>query len=134
MDGQENSQQYRPWQVAVNLGSAAVLRDTNPNTIVNGGSIYKIEDISGDGGTQEYKKLKLQLEYELPKVSGEATVTYGIIIDNLYAPSAVAEINYSQEKPSPEYDDLDSNGNAVQAGRLDEYDNKSDYNKSDYNN
>lgn len=129
MDGQENSQQYSPWQVGVNLGSDAVLSDTNPNTIVNGGAIYKIEDISGDSGTQEYKKLKLQLEYELPKVSGGATVTYGIIIDNLYAPSAVAEINYSQEKPSAtEYDDLDTNENAVHAGNLEGYDNQSDYN------
>lgn len=134
MDGQENSQQYRPWQVAVNLGSAAVLRDTNPNTIVNGGSIYKIEDISGDGGTQEYKKLKLQLAYKLPViVSGEATVTYGIIIDNLYAPSAVAEINYSQGEASTEYEDLDTNENAVHAGSLNDYDSNSDYNQSDYN-
>lgn len=128
MDGQENSQQYSPWKVGVKLGSDAVLSDTNPNTIVNGGAIYKIEDISGDGGTQEYTKLKLQLAYKLPKVSGEATVTYGIIIDNLYAPSAVAEINYSQEKPSTEYyDDLDTKGNAVQAGSLDDYNSKSDY-------
>lgn len=130
MDGQENSQQYSPWQVGVNLGSDAVLSDTNPNTIVNGGAIYKIEDISGDSGTQEYKKLKLQLAYKLPKVSGEATVTYGIIIDNLYAPSAVAEINYSQEKPSAGYDDLE---NAVHAGNLNDYDSNSDYNQSDYN-
>lgn len=128
MDGQENSQQYSPWQVGVNLGSDAVLSDTNPNTIVNGGAIYKIEDISGDSGTQEYKKLKLQLAYKLPKVSGGATVTYGIIIDNLYAPSAVAEINYSQEKPSAEYDNLDTNENAVHAGNLEGYDNQSDYN------
>lgn len=127
MDGQENLQQYSPWQVSVNLGSDAVLGDINPNTIVNGGAIYKIEDISGDSGTQEYKKLKLQLAYKLPKVSGEATVTYGIIIDNLYAPSAVAEINYSQEKPSTEYYDLDTKGNAVQAGSLDDYNSKSDY-------
>ena len=132
MDGQENSQQYSPWQVGVNLGSDAVLSDTNPNTIVNGGAIYKIEDISGDGGTDTYTKLKLQLTYKLPvKVSGEATVTYGIIIDNLYAPSAVAEINYSQEEPSAGYDDLE---NAVHAGSLNDYDSNSDYNQSDYNN
>lgn len=128
MDGQENSQQYSPWQVGVNLGSDAVLSDTNPNTIVNGGAIYKIEDISGDSGTEEYTKLKLQLTYKLPvKVSGEATVTYGIIIDNLYAPSAVAEINYSQEKPGEGYDDLNSNDNAVHADNLGDYDSKSDY-------
>lgn len=127
MDGQENSQQYSPWQVGVNLGSDAVLSDTNPNAIVNGGAIYKIEDISGDSGTDTYTKLQLQLAYKLPKVSGEATVTYGIIIDNLYAPSAVAEINYSQEKPSTEYYDLDTKGNAVQAGSLDDYNSKSDY-------
>ena len=127
MDGQENSQQYSPWQVGVNLGSDAVLSDTNPNTIVNGGAIYKIEDISGDGGTEEYTKLQLQLAYKLPKVSGEATVTYGIIIDNLYAPSAVAEINYSQEEPSAGYDDLDLKNNAVHADNLDDYNSKSDY-------
>lgn len=122
MDGQENSQQYRPWQVAVNLGSAAVLRDTNPNTIVNGGSIYKIEDISGDGGTEEYTKLQLQLAYKLPKVSGEATVTYGIIIDNLYAPSAVAKAGYTAASEEG-YQDLDSSGNAVKADNLEAYEN-----------
>ena len=122
MDGQENLQQYSPWQVSVNLGSDAVLGDINPNTIVNGGAIYKIEDISGDSGTQEYKKLKLQLAYKLPKVSGEATVTYGIIIDNLYAPSAVAKAGYTAASEEG-YQDLDSSGNAVKADNLEAYEN-----------
>lgn len=110
------------------LDGTPVLKDGNSK--VNKGDIYEITGI-GDSGTQEYKKLKLQLAYKLPvKVSGEATVTYGIIIDNLYAPSAVAEINYSQEKPSAGYDDLE---NAVHAGNLNDYDSNSDYNQSDYN-
>ncbi|MFQ7290977.1 MAG: hypothetical protein ACLRQ0_01840 [Monoglobales bacterium] len=134
MDAEGNEKDYNNgvWDVELKLDGTPVLEDGNSK--VNKGDIYKITGI-GAGGTVEYKKLQLQLAYKLPvKVSGGATVTYGIIIDNLYAPSAVAEINYSQEVPSAEYDDLDSNGNAVQAGRLDEYDNKSDYNKSDYNN
>lgn len=132
MDAEGNEKDYNNgvWDVELKLDGTPVLEDGNSK--VNKGDIYEITGI-GDSGTQEYKKLKLQLAYKLPKVSGGATVTYGIIIDNLYAPSAVAEINYSQEKPSAEYDNLDTNENAVHAGNLNDYDSNSDYNQSDYN-
>lgn len=132
-DAEGNKQSYnnKVWDIELKLDGTPVLKDGDSK--VNKGDIYKITGI-GAGGTKEYKKLKLQLAYELPFiVSGGATFTYGIIIDNLYAPSAVAEINYSQEKPSAEYDDLDTNENAVQAGSLNDYDSNSDYNQSDYN-
>lgn len=129
-EGNEQTYNNRVWDIELKLDGTPVLKDGNSK--VNKGDIYEITGIEAVG-TQEYKKLKLQLAYKLPKVSGEATVTYGIIIDNLYAPSAVAEINYSQEKPSAEYDDLDTNENAVQAGSLNDYDSNSDYNQSDYN-
>ena len=126
-DAEGNEQPYdnKVWDIELKLDGTPVLKDGNSK--VNKGDIYEITGIEAVG-TDTYTKLQLQLAYKLPKVSGEATVTYGIIIDNLYAPSAVAEINYSQEVPSTEYDDLDTKGNAVQAGSLDEYDNRSDYN------
>lgn len=125
-EGNEQSYNNKVWNVELKLDGTPVLEDGNSK--VNKGDIYEITGI-GDGGTEEYTKLKLQLAYKLPViVSGGATVTYGIIIDNLYAPSAVAEINYSQEKPSTtEYYDLDTKGNAVQAGNLGDYNSKSDY-------
>lgn len=128
-DAEGNKQSYnnKVWDIELKLDGTPVLKDGNSK--VNKGDIYEITGIEAVG-TQEYKKLKLQLAYKLPKVSGEATVTYGIIIDNLYAPSAVAEINYSQEKPSAGYDDLE---NAVHADSLNDYDSNSDYNQSDYN-
>ena len=129
-DAEGNEQTYnnnKVWDIELKLDGTPVLKDGNSK--VNKGDIYEITGIEAVG-TQEYKKLKLQLEYELPKVSGGATVTYGIIIDNLYAPSAVAEINYSQEKPGEGYDDLNSNKNAVQAGSLNDYDSRSDYNNN----
>lgn len=127
-EGNEQSYNNKVWNVELKLDGTPVLEDGNSK--VNKGDIYEITGI-GDGGTEEYTKLKLQLAYKLPViVSGGATVTYGIIIDNLYAPSAVAEINYSQEKPSAGYDDLE---NAVHAGNLNDYDSNSDYNQSDYN-
>ena len=129
-DAEGNEQPYdnnKVWDIELKLDGTPVLEDGNSK--VNKGDIYEITGI-GAGGTDTYTKLKLQLTYKLPvKVSGEATVTYGIIIDNLYAPSAVAEINYSQEKPGGEgYDDLNSNKNAVHAGNLGDYNSKSDYN------
>ena len=128
-DAEGNEQPYdnnKVWNVELKLDGTPVLKDEDSQ--VNKGDIYEITGIEAIG-TQEYKKLKLQLAYELPAtVSGGVSVTYGIIIDNLYAPSAVAEINYSQEKPGEEYDDLDSNNNAVHAGNLDGYDSESDYN------
>lgn len=129
-DAEGNEQPYdnKVWDIELKLDGTPVLKDGNSK--VNKGDIYEITGIEAVG-TQEYKKLKLQLAYKLPAiVSGGATVTYGIIIDNLYAPSAVAEINYSQEEPSAGYDDLE---NAVHAGSLNDYDSNSDYNQSDYN-
>lgn len=128
-DAEGNEQPYdnKVWDIELKLDGTPVLKDGNSK--VNKGDIYEITGIEAVG-TDTYTKLQLQLAYKLPKVSGEATVTYGIIIDNLYAPSAVAEINYSQEKPSAEYEDLDTKGNAVQAGSLDDYNSKSDYNNN----
>ena len=133
-DAEGNEQPYdnnKVWDIGLKLAGKPVLEDTASK--VNNGDIYEITGIE-DAGTDTYTKLQLKLAYELPAtVSGGVSVTYGIIIDNLYAPSAVAEINYSQAEPDKRYDDLDTNENAVHANGLGDYYSKSDYNQSDYN-
>lgn len=77
----------------------AVLRDSagdtdeKVNDFYNKGNIYKVENINNTDG-----KLTLKLYDVLPAaVSGEMTITYGIIIDNLYAPGAKATMTFDKE-------------------------------------
>lgn len=119
-EGNERTYNNGNWNVDLKLAGTPVLEDGDSK--VNKGDIYKITGI-GAGGTDTYTKLQLKLAYELPAtVSGEATVTYGIIIDNLYAPSAVAKAGYTAALEG-DYQNLDSSGNAVKADNLEAYEN-----------
>lgn len=122
-DAEGNEKDYnnnRVWDVGLKLAGKLVLEDTASQ--VNNGDIYEITGIE-DAGTDTYTKLQLQLAYELPAtVSGGVSVTYGIIIDNLYAPSAVAKAGYTAASEEG-YQDLDSSGNAVKADNLEAYEN-----------
>lgn len=122
-DAEGNEKDYnnnRVWDVGLKLAGKLVLEDTASQ--VNNGDIYEITGIE-DAGTDTYTKLQLQLAYELPAtVSGGVSVTYGIIIDNLYAPSAVAKAGYTAALEG-DYQNLDSSENAVKADNLKEYEN-----------
>ena len=63
------------------------------NDFYNKGNICKVKNINNTEG-----KLTLKLYDVLPAaVSGEMTITYGIIIDNLYAPGAEAAMTFDNE-------------------------------------
>ena len=122
-DAEGNEQPYdnnKVWDIGLKLAGKPVLEDTASK--VNNGDIYEITGIE-DAGTDTYTKLQLKLAYELPAtVSGGVSVTYGIIIDNLYAPSAVAKAGYTAASEKG-YQNLDNSGNAVKADDLEAYEN-----------
>ena len=77
----------------------AVLNDSSGDTaekvndFYNKGNIYEVKKVNNTDG-----KLTLKLYDVLPAaVSGEMTITYGIIIDNLYAPGAKATMTFEKE-------------------------------------
>lgn len=116
----------------IKLSESAVLDDSDgdienvENTYYNKGKIYKIEDITSDN---ENNCLTLKYYDKLPAaVSGGMTVTYGIIIDNLYAPGATATLTY-HEKEEGAIDLTNSENGAVISASFEDYAANSPYKK-----
>lgn len=60
----------------------------------NSGNIYKVNEIDGS----KEGKVTLKFRDKLPAtVTGDIVVTYGLVIDNLYAPGAQATMSFEQD-------------------------------------
>ena len=71
-------------------GSAIISDNTNIN--YNRGTIYKFTGFKDNlNPTKEFNSITFRISYKLPvQISGGATISHGLVIDNLYAPDATA--------------------------------------------
>jgi hypothetical protein len=104
----------------------------------NRGSIYRVKSI------KDSDMLTLRMTDNLPTVTGTAVISYGLVIDNVYAPGAMAAIDLTDS--IPEDADLDisekpnisvtksAGGNGldeiVHADSMEDYEKNNPYNKS----
>ncbi len=107
------------WDVKFNVNTTPTLVD-EVNTI-NHGDIYQVEQIGGtDSG-----KANIKLRYNLPTtITGQSIVTVGLIIDNLYAPGAIATAKLGGNELDAYHDVttyLVSESNMVSASSFDDY-------------
>ena len=91
------------------------------SSIYNQGGIYKVTSVGNGKNT-----LTLRMTDKLPQVSGAAAISYGLVIDNLYAPGAQAAIVLSGQKPDESEIDLDISDSLHAAG-FDDYVKNSPY-------
>lgn len=95
---------------------------------VNKGNIYKIQN-------NNYKTLKLNLRYQFndeqpdtTKISGDAQYSYGLVIDNIYAPGASAIATFTNDEPHSDSDIITKENGNLNADSTKDYHNNSEYN------
>lgn len=95
---------------------------------VNKGNIYKIQN-------NNYKTLKLNLRYQFndeqpdtTKISGDAQYSYGLVIDNIYAPGASAIATFTNDEPYSDSDIITEENGNLNADSTEDYHNNSEYN------
>ena len=113
------------WDTSINV--APILSDANA-VQVNKGNIYKIQN-------NNYKTLKLNLRYQFndeqpdtTKISGDAQYSYGLVIDNIYAPGASAIATFTNDEPYSDSDLITEDNGNLNANNTDDYHNNSEYN------
>ena len=102
--------------------SEPVLSDSN-NVVHNYGNIYEVSEISNSTSDN---KITLKFKDNLPAtLTGDIVVTYGLVIDNLYAPGAQATMSFDVDD---EAIDISSD---IHSGNLEDYANSvnNPYNK-----
>lgn len=113
------------WDTSINV--APILSDANA-VQVNKGNIYKIQN-------NNYKTLKLNLRYQFndeqpdtTKISGDAQYSYGLVIDNIYAPGASAIATFTNDEPYSDSDIITEENGNLNADSTEDYHNNSEYN------
>lgn len=102
-----------------------ILSDGVEDEFYNKGDIYKAISVNND----ENGKITLKLYDKLPaSVSGGMSITYGIIIDNLYAPGASATMTFTEDKTGA-IDLTNSENGAVISASFEDYAANSPYKK-----
>ena len=93
-----------------------------------GVNIYKIQN-------SDYSTLKLNLRYKFndeqpdtTKISGDAQYSYGLVIDNIYAPGASAIATFTNDEPHSDSDIITEKNGNLNAGTTEDYHNNSEYN------
>lgn len=114
------------WNTSINV--VPTLSDDN-TVKVNKGNIYKIQN-------ENYSTLKLNLRYQFndeqpdtTKISGDAQYSYGLVIDNIYAPDALAIATFTNEEPNSDSDLITKDNGNLNANNTDDYHNNSEYNQ-----
>lgn len=114
------------WNTSINVSSILSDADT---VKVNKGNIYKIQN-------SDYSTLKLNLRYKFndeqpdtTKISGDAQYSYGLVIDNIYAPGALAIATFTNEEPNSDSDLITKDNGNLNANNTDDYHNNSEYNQ-----
>ena len=113
------------WDTSTNV--APILSDDD-TVKVNKGNIYKI--------LNNYSTLKLNLRYQFndeqpdtTKISGDAQYSYGLVIDNIYAPGASAIATFTNDEPKSDSDIITEKNGNLNAINTDDYHNNSEYNQ-----
>ena len=113
------------WNTSINVSS--ILSDAY-TVKVNKGNIYKIQN-------NNYKTLKLNLRYQFndeqpdtTKISGDAQYSYGLVIDNIYAPGASAIATFTNDEPNSDSDIITKENGNLNADNTEDYHNNSEYN------
>lgn len=113
------------WDTSIN--AAPILFDAD-TVKVNKGNIYKIQN-------NNYDTLKLNLRYQFndeqpdtTKISGDAQYSYGLVIDNIYAPGASAIATFTNDEPSSDSDIITKENGNLNADSTEDYHNNSEYN------
>lgn len=114
------------WNTSINVSSILSDADT---VKVNKGNIYKIQN-------SDYSTLKLNLRYKFndeqpdtTKISGDAQYSYGLVIDNIYAPGALAIATFTNEEPNSDSVTITEENGNLNADSTDDYHNNSEYNQ-----
>ena len=114
------------WNTSINVSSILSDADT---VKVNKGNIYKIQN-------SDYSTLKLNLRYKFndeqpdtTKISGDAQYSYGLVIDNIYAPGALAIATFTNEEPNSDSVIITEENGNLNADSTDDYHNNSEYNQ-----
>lgn len=114
------------WNTSINV--VPTLSDDN-TVKVNKGNIYKIQN-------ENYSTLKLNLRYQFndeqpdtTKISGDAQYSYGLVIDNIYAPGASAIATFTNDEPHSDSDLITKDNGNLNANNTDDYHNNSEYNQ-----
>lgn len=114
------------WNTSINV--APILSDAD-TVQVNKGNIYIIQN-------NNYSTLKLNLRYQFndeqpdtTKISGEAQYSYGLVIDNIYAPGALAIATFTNEEPNSDSVIITEENGNLNADSTDDYHNNSEYNR-----
>lgn len=112
------------WDTSTNV--APILSDDD-TVKVNKGNIYKI--------LNNYSTLKLNLRYQFndeqpdtTKISGDAQYSYGLVIDNIYAPGASAIATFTNDEPHSDSDIITEKNGNLNADSIEDYHNNSEYN------
>ena len=113
------------WDTSIN--AASILSDAD-TVQVNKGIIYKIQN-------NNYNTLKLNLRYQFndeqsgtTKISGDAQYSYGLVIDNIYAPGASAIATFTNDEPKSDSDIITKENGNLNADSTEDYHNNSEYN------
>ena len=114
------------WDTSINV--APILSDAD-TVQVNKGNIYKIQN-------NNYRTLKLNLRYKFTdeqpdttKISGDAQYSYGLVIDNIYAPGASAIATFTNDEPYSDSDIITEKNGNLNADNTEDYHNNSEYNQ-----